>query len=242
MHVLCAQGQLSASANPSLMLQPMLSNELPCELLSLETMHRWILCEPLLGILFLRIIIILPSPPFLQLVFCCVTVSSAPSQGPQICGNWLCMMGSISHCVETRPSLCTVSLISCCLTLKIRSENQGTKFCYLLPSLPLPLPLSPSLSLPLPPSPSLSLSLPLSPSFSLSPFPRTVIAAKPQRLQRPSVKPYRMCELRLSISPPPPPPPPHCPLYHSTPVVTVVLSIETDDDIFARLWLNCTNY
>lgn len=43
-HVL--QGVLSASANPGLMLQPLLSNELPCELLSLETMHRWILCKP----------------------------------------------------------------------------------------------------------------------------------------------------------------------------------------------------
>ena len=40
------QGQLSASANPNLMLQPMLSNELSCDLLSLETMHRWILCTP----------------------------------------------------------------------------------------------------------------------------------------------------------------------------------------------------
>ncbi|CAI8006773.1 Nck-associated protein 1-like, partial [Geodia barretti] len=41
-----SQGQLSASANPNLMLQPMLSNELSCDLLSLETMHRWILCTP----------------------------------------------------------------------------------------------------------------------------------------------------------------------------------------------------
>ena len=39
------QGLLSVSTNPGLMLQPLLSNELPCELLSLETMHRWILCE-----------------------------------------------------------------------------------------------------------------------------------------------------------------------------------------------------
>jgi NCK-associated protein 1 len=38
-----SQGQLSARANPNVMLQPMLSNELPCDLLSLETMHRWIL-------------------------------------------------------------------------------------------------------------------------------------------------------------------------------------------------------
>jgi NCK-associated protein 1 len=37
------QGNLSASSNPGMMLQPMLSNELPCELLSLESMHRWIL-------------------------------------------------------------------------------------------------------------------------------------------------------------------------------------------------------
>ena len=27
------------------MLQPLVSNELPCELLPMETMHRWILCE-----------------------------------------------------------------------------------------------------------------------------------------------------------------------------------------------------
>ena len=35
----------SLAANPQVMLQPTLSAHLPCELLSLETMHRWILCE-----------------------------------------------------------------------------------------------------------------------------------------------------------------------------------------------------
>ena len=40
-----SQGVLSLSQNPQLMLQPVLSNELPCEILSLETVHRWILCE-----------------------------------------------------------------------------------------------------------------------------------------------------------------------------------------------------
>ena len=43
------QNVLSVSANPQMMLSPTLSNELPCEFLSLETMHRWILCECVCG-------------------------------------------------------------------------------------------------------------------------------------------------------------------------------------------------
>ncbi len=39
------QNVLSISNTPGTMLQPTLSGELPCEFLSLETMHRWILCE-----------------------------------------------------------------------------------------------------------------------------------------------------------------------------------------------------
>ena len=39
------QNVLSISNTPAIMLQPTLSGELPCEFLSLETMHRWILCE-----------------------------------------------------------------------------------------------------------------------------------------------------------------------------------------------------
>ena len=39
------QNVLTISSTPATMLQPTLSGELPCEFLSLETMHRWILCE-----------------------------------------------------------------------------------------------------------------------------------------------------------------------------------------------------
>lgn len=39
------QNVLSLSQTPQLMLQPTLSGQLPCEFLSLEAMHRWILCE-----------------------------------------------------------------------------------------------------------------------------------------------------------------------------------------------------
>ncbi len=39
------QNVLSLSQAPQLMLQPTLSGNLPCEFLSLETIHRWILCE-----------------------------------------------------------------------------------------------------------------------------------------------------------------------------------------------------
>ena len=38
-----SQAILSISKHPQLMLQPTLSTELPCEFLSLETIHRWIL-------------------------------------------------------------------------------------------------------------------------------------------------------------------------------------------------------
>ena len=38
-----SQATLSVSKHPQLILQPTLSAELPCEFLSLETMHRWIL-------------------------------------------------------------------------------------------------------------------------------------------------------------------------------------------------------
>ena len=40
-----SQGTLSLSQNPGTMLNPSSSNELSCEFLSLETMHRWILSE-----------------------------------------------------------------------------------------------------------------------------------------------------------------------------------------------------
>lgn len=39
------QNVLSLSQMPQLMVQPTLSGQLPCEFLSLEAMHRWILCE-----------------------------------------------------------------------------------------------------------------------------------------------------------------------------------------------------
>ena len=39
------QNVLSISNTPATMLQPTLSGELGCEFLSLEKMHRWILCE-----------------------------------------------------------------------------------------------------------------------------------------------------------------------------------------------------
>lgn len=39
------QNVLSLSQTPQLMLQPTLSGQLPCEFVSLEAMHRWILCK-----------------------------------------------------------------------------------------------------------------------------------------------------------------------------------------------------
>lgn len=39
------QNVLSLSQAPQLMLLPTLSSNLPCEFLSLETVHRWILCK-----------------------------------------------------------------------------------------------------------------------------------------------------------------------------------------------------
>ena len=40
-----SQQILSISGNPTVILNPNLSGELPCETLSLETITRWILCE-----------------------------------------------------------------------------------------------------------------------------------------------------------------------------------------------------
>ena len=40
-----SQGTLSISQNPGTMLNPSYSNELSCEFVSLETMHRWILSK-----------------------------------------------------------------------------------------------------------------------------------------------------------------------------------------------------
>ena len=51
------QNILSISNTPGTMLQPTLSGELPCEFLSLETMHRWILCEWLVLVMEVAVLI-----------------------------------------------------------------------------------------------------------------------------------------------------------------------------------------
>ena len=53
-----SQGTLSISQNPGTMLNPSSSNELSCEFVSIETMHRWILSKSMsyfsLGVLYLE--------------------------------------------------------------------------------------------------------------------------------------------------------------------------------------------